>query len=815
MLCVIVVIWLLEIHILDLFRIASVNLLDGIAITAIPSLLTYSVIRPIAIGSCVYVTFALWSSLILFVFTSIRFIIHCIVLYRTEKKTSNLIDLADLYKGTLSQPVPRPILLAEKDVDYDLLEREGVTNQLYRSIIHCQPEQSYVISLEGEWGAGKTTIINNTKRLLRSDIHSTNDYILVDDFDPWLYGTQESLLLAMFESLVRHSGMRYSPSRSSRTIRTLRETVANSHWTGNLLHIIFHDIDSVTKLKHRISSYLRTNGKSIVFFIDNLDRATDENIIFLFKLIGIVFDLPRVIYVLSFERERINSVLKNTHEIDPRFTEKIIQQEIRVPTISAEKSQNLYSTCLINLLTAYGISGNEIKEFVPAAKYIIKKTKNIRMFKRMVNSVFPIVFCDNNLLKKSDLFAIEAIHFFDPELFYSIYNNPQFFISHEQDSVIALELGFNKDAFNKQGSEFFKHLFSTHADAIDLLSELFPYVERYKKGNTLKSTNLFSDPLAEQIKKESRICDGKYFDLYFSYSTNDYVVIRRDIESLISDMNSIAHTTDDVELKAVAQAIQNHLLSFKSDDHREWVERLQLHLSDIVQERMFSVAVALYTMINHFDHSGSMLGYGLDAHTRIEYIISELLLKCTEKEFEEFISIISKDYRQLRVIRSILQWMSSEKREQTEVRIKRSERLKMQFNNICRQILEQHINLYSDNNYYPKNTWGLYSYCKAHDDTESFSAYISKILSPASVYRILWDLTTTSIGDSYAYSISDENFRIYIIDADLADNLVKERPPQSKDEEFVFNVYEAFRRGKPDEWGEKRISSTTNRILQL
>ena len=51
------------------------------------------------------------------------------------------------------------------------------------------------------------------------------------------------------------------------------------------------------------------------YVIDNLERASAENIIFLFKLISTVFDLPNIIYLLSYDQARMNEILSDTAQI--------------------------------------------------------------------------------------------------------------------------------------------------------------------------------------------------------------------------------------------------------------------------------------------------------------------------------------------------------------------------------------------------------------------------------------------------------------------------------------------------------------------
>lgn len=812
-LMVLLVVWLLEIHVFNLFAIISENPLDVIATVTILAAIFYVSARMICLGECIYTQISVCVAITSLLVIVIRLIIRHCKQKKADGVSSNLIDLKALYEGTFTRIGDNPVLLRERDIDYDLLNREGIIDKLYRSITYSEPDESYVISLEGDWGTGKTTIINNVKKLLRKAENGSKDYIIVDDFDPWLYGTQESLLLAMFEAIMKHAGLKYSPVRSNMIVKELSKIIADSDKAGGILYNLLYDArkhgDDVARLKKKISAYLRSQSKTIVFFVDNLDRANDDNVIFLFKLIGIVFDLPGIVYVLSFERGRIDAILANTKEIDPRFMEKIIQQEIKVPAISEERAKQLYFVCMENLLLSYGVPRDKIKDYTSIAKYIVAMTKNVRTFKRMLNSVFAVVFCDDTLLDKRDLLAMEVIHFYDPVLYSSIYGNAKYYISHERDPVDYLYITSKKEEFNKKAKEYFAGAFNDREEAKVLLADVFPYVKKYTEDKPLLQDNYFPDPDAAEIARYSRVCDARYFDLYFSHTANNSLRIRKSVETFISKINAgngTAHV-----LGIVADTIR----SVDCEDHKEWLERLQNHISDIAQDKMYSVAVGLYHVIYDVSPEKSMLGYGLGPQARAEYIISELLLKCSDEEFDGFLSLISGGYGKLGVILNIWNWLKSDKYDNSEVRKQRAEKLKSHHTAMCERVVKEKINLYADAYYHAGNAWGLYHCYKANDSVDTFTSYIKRTLSSQNVYRVLWDVKTCAIGNDFRYSISDEDLAIYLGDIGVVEQLVEMNPPKSKDEEFVYQMYDVYRNGEPDEWGDKEVVSATAVVLNL
>lgn len=812
-LAILLAVWLLDLHFFDLFAITSENALDVASIISVLASCFYVPARLVALGECIYTQISAYVAVTSLLVIAIRLVIRYCRQKKSNAESSNLIDLKELYEGTFSRGENNPVLLREKDIDYDLLNRDGTIDKLYRSITHCQPEESYVISLEGDWGTGKTTIINNVKKLLLNAQNSDKDYVIIDNFDPWLYGTQDALLLAMFEVIMEHAGLKYSPIRSNMIVRELSKTIAESNKAGGILYSLFYNArkhgNDVERLKKKIGAYLQSQNKTIVFFVDNLDRANDDNVIFLFKLIGIVFDLPGIVYVLSFERGRIDAILANTKEIDPRFTEKIIQQEIKVPAISEERAKQLYLVCIENLLLSYGVPRDKINDYTGIAKYIIAMTKNIRTFKRMLNSVFAVVFCDDTLLDKRDLLAMEVIHFYDPVLYSSIYRNAKFFISHERNPVDYLYISSKKEEFNRKAKEYFEGLFGSREDAKVLLADIFPYVKKFTENTPLLQDSYFPDPNAAKIAKFSRVCDARYFDLYFSYTANNSLRIRKSVETFVSKINTG---------KGIAQVqgiVQETIHLIACEDHKEWLERLQNHISDIVQANVYAVVVSLYSVIYDVSPEMSMWGNGLGPQERVEYIISELLLKCNDEEFESFLSLTAEDYGKLGELFSIWNWLKGPKYDCNEIQKQRAEKLKSHHTAMCECVIRENINLYADNYYHAGNAWGLYHCYRANGEVDSFTSYIKGILSAENIYRVLWDVKSCTIGENYLYSISDENLSVCLGDIALIKKLVEENPPKSKDEEFVYRMYDVYCNGEPDIWGHKGVTSATAVVLDL
>ena len=643
-------------------------------------------------------------------------------------------DLNEVIKPTFRRVDNDPILITEKDVDYDLLGRESIINHIYQSIVSAASGASFVVGVVGEWGSGKTTIINNVKRIL----HKNNKIIIIDDFDPWVYGSEASMLRGMYDAILNKTGMRFDSIQKRKMLRDLNKALVPHKQLESVVGVVFNnlnDFGDFESSKKQLKNYLERGDKTIVFVIDNIDRASAENVLFLFKLIGAIFDLPKILYVLAYDKKRINEIFNDTLKINPKYVEKIVQQEIEVPEIQPEMLLKIYAACMENVLKSYGVKTDEIKEYQTLFNLITKKVKNLRTFKRMINSAFSMSFTAESILSRKELLAIEVIRFLAPALYGEIYNNRKYFISCDKTTDMELwKTTISSEHFNRSGKQFFDELFEEYGEYKELLSELFPYVKRYSNNTSLEIEGWFSREEYEEISNRSGICSGKYFDLYFSYGSNDFAIISDVSKRFLNHVNSISSYEDAEAL------IKKILYELPFNQHREFIEKLQNVLPKVSAHSMLYLSNAIFSNLSMMDDGASF--FTLSAKRRAIYVVAKLLSKCNAEEVESFVRLYEKDYSKLDDISQLKYWAGSVIKENGALNNKLDAIIEEMHKKMAVEVVTKKINLYDDKYYKQKNIWGLIRGYK-DDDAEPpiIKEYIQTIVSEKNVYRVLWDLT--------------------------------------------------------------------------
>lgn len=708
---------------------------------------------------------------------------------KTENKNNTNIDLKELCENSLSPDMPRPILLDEKDIDYDLLNRRWLINQLVNSIKSCQSDQSFVIALEGEWGSGKTTIINIAKKVF----YENPSYRVIDDFDPWTYGSQESLLIAMYDSILKCSGLNFNVFSEYKVIKkalaTLSKIDSKTNSVFELFSIFESEKDTLKRIKERIKSYCEQQDITIVFFIDNIDRIDADKIIFLFKLIGNVFDLPRIIYVLSYDEKRLHRILVDTLAIDPHYTEKIIQQIIRIPRLDGTLTASFLGKCMDNLFQAYSVPFDMESQKV-IEDYVSSQVTNIRQFKRLVNSVFSNVFCNVSNLNPYSLLAIDCIQFFEPDVYQSIFENPQYYIDNDTIYIKhPLSIPYRTEEYEAQCKAYFETFGKTISiDTCALISFLFPSANKYLP-KTLQSYHEHSN----FSQKFPLINSAKFFELYFTYSTNEFLELNKSIKNLIDSQNK--------EQNEISELFKDIMKSFSWSYQREWFMQLTTSKDWISNQSYVKIFYAILNSIELINDRRSFMQ--LSAKGYAISFLAELLLQFSKEDFSGFLSYIEGKYAYVSVIKQLIYWLVSlSKKYNNESEF--IAQLTELHQGMCHEIIDKRINLFSDDYYHQDITKGL-----TNDDyniTEiDIRHYIADILTKDNIYRIMGELVSYMLGDTYMYYFSQEIIHRYFENESVIDECISLSPPKNESESFLYDLYDEYKNGEVQLDGKKGI----------
>lgn len=278
----------------------------------------------------------------------------------------------------------------EKD---DFLSRKGFSQHLGKSLLSWKEKESLVIAVYGEWGSGKSSVINLAIEFIRKTDEKDKPTII--EFNPWRFSEQDNLSEHFFNEIAKELEIRQESKQDIKIAEKLKfyasllnltpdksifdslfsKTIIGlgligisasqiiqwlnipSDWIKYTLFIvgfvlivfeIFKDYflkfadffekksdynkNSVLEIKREIKDELIKRQKKLIVVIDDIDRLNQSEIKQIFKLIRVNADFPNTIYLLAFDRNIIEKNLEEQVGVSGKeYLNKIVQVNFDIP----------------------------------------------------------------------------------------------------------------------------------------------------------------------------------------------------------------------------------------------------------------------------------------------------------------------------------------------------------------------------------------------------------------------------------------------------------------------------------------------------
>lgn len=764
---VIVFIFLVQKIVFHYFNNRSINYFDYyLLVWLITQILFVIVFKMFISDNCLIY----WISIPSITITTGVLIFRIVFTTRNFINTTCVIDLKDLLDDQVTIDNKKRVYIDENSVKYDLLGREYLIGLITETLENLNPSGKFILSIEGEWGSGKSTILN-----MAVDNIKSKNIIVIDSFEPWHYNDEISMLRALIKSITDEIDIGIPSIRLKMLLKQYIDSVFDKKGLSLLSDLAIEnstieDIE-ITKI---INDYLEKNNKTIVFIIDNLDRTQQEHIFFIYKAVASLLRLNKIIYVLSFDRDIVYDALKRLN-IKNKYLKKIIQKRFDLPNNYGQMNsimiKGLKKYCSLINIDISSLSENDIFS-------LIEPIYDLRDFKIYLNQINNLFDSPLSRLNTYDLLAITLIRTHNIELFQNIYQNRHYFITEGLSEDINLSFSrYPDDKFEEQAKEFFaqfqeKSLFKNY---IKIIRKLFPALENYKSGYSKLYSS--SNTNEKESSNDKRISNAKYFDVYFTNSINRYIGIDEVVDTLVQSIKLRNFGDED---KAVFKQILDgadsgaQMLIFESIDYK--LDNLELADAYILLDYIFE-------NINCIDDA--FISFRLNARRRAIYIIAKILFRLEENDFQDTIRTFVSP-KNIGLLREIRYWISPEAEQIGQYSEEKFSYLSKFINDMSITIIEEKINLYKKENYRRHNfrvlEWEL------PDKSDLIRRYLTEIINPNNIAMFLYDyMQISSSSDGYGYKIEIDKVHNFLDKETILEMI--EKSPNNNDNVFVKEVY--------------------------
>lgn len=527
-----------------------------------------------------------------------------------------------------------------KDLDEDYLQQEKFVNRLKSVITDYNSQDSLTIQLRGEWGSGKSSVLNMLKNSLEEDSEKGP---LVMYFNPWNFSTKNELIKSFFKelsvifkenmgdeefsklndflNLIMSSVVSLTPLFGADSFFSI---IANI-FSNILIWISKRSVDekNLVDVKNKLNSLLIKNNRKIVVMVDDIDRLTNIEIEQVFQLTKSIADFSNMIYILAYDEKYAITALENNGIHQPKeYIKKINQLQLDIPKTNKLNLKEIFFERISEIFKKNHLNFDYYIIEDIYYSYLTNYFSTIRDINRYLNTLSFYLPLIKERVYINDFLRLTILQVFEYDIYLKIKNNPEMFVeSYDFDYLISNHIPSIYYIPEKKAKEFYEELYKL-ADNEEIVKKilygLFPKLLYLEQNDKFKFK--FND--SEYIT-DFRIASSRSFNYYFTFNNIDNIILDEEFEHIIHNLSSstFKETIDDLKRN-------NNLLSF--------LDHLHLYNSIFSNKKIQSYINIFLYYGDSFYCDDKTLSYNLQVSLKLSRFISILLYNLEESSYSNF-----------------------------------------------------------------------------------------------------------------------------------------------------------------------------------
>lgn len=261
--------------------------------------------------------------------------------------------------------------------------------------------EGFVLAINNKWGAGKTTFVKMWEQQLK-DLNFETIY-----FNAWENDFEDNPLAAImgelktiskeadkkdFQKILKKAaiiGKNVIPQLVANFVLKqtgmgdLKEFSENA--SKGFIESFENDVDEYAQKKETIKGFRtelekfikkKTNGKPLVFIVDELDRCRPNYSVSILEQIKHFFSVKGIVFVLSIDKEQLGNAVKGVYGTDLINSEEYLRRFIDLEYSIPEPDKNKFCNYLFDYFKFNEFFTNQKKEQVTSFKEIMKLLLN-------------------------------------------------------------------------------------------------------------------------------------------------------------------------------------------------------------------------------------------------------------------------------------------------------------------------------------------------------------------------------------------------------------------------------------------------------
>jgi predicted KAP-like P-loop ATPase len=340
---------------------------------------------------------------------------------------------ASVTSGSPDEMVSRIAADSPVGVAGDELGRSRFAELIAKQIELSPVRDGLVMSLVGEWGSGKSSVLDMVAEQFRGGFgHQSTGEVVVVRFNPWFFSGSEQLISLFFAALAEQLKRQLS-RRRTRAVASRLRSYGEALGTIRALPVVggFFGVGSdvlaeaarrtgagagLPEQRARLAEDLRKLGVRVLVLVDDVDRLAPDETRDLMRMVKLVGDLPAITYLLAFDPEPVTAALK-AEGIDGRqYLEKIVQVEHRLPAIPADRLDAMLRSAIQSAIAGLpderldGPRWDDVRERI--IRPLVRTPRHVR---RYANGLALAIALAGEEVDLVDVLALAAVATFMPD----------------------------------------------------------------------------------------------------------------------------------------------------------------------------------------------------------------------------------------------------------------------------------------------------------------------------------------------------------------------------------------------------------------
>lgn len=405
----------------------------------------------------------------------------------------------------------------------DTLGRTALAEFFARQVLALDTTEGGVVGVLGAWGSGKTSLINLAqKEFKRNGVH-------ILDFNPWMFSGTQQLVEHFFDELTDQLRICPDLAKIGKAIGKALDNYSDvfPRSTRGVVKILAKFLlgkkTGISQNRDRVEKILKKLDKPIVVVLDDIDRLLVSEIRDMFMLIRLTANFPNIIYVVAFDRSRVEEALAEQGMPGRHYLEKILQVVIDLPVIPDRVLHQQISSEIDEALSYIEDTGPFDEQVWPDVfvEIIQPLIRNMRDVRRYAAAIHGTVTALHGKIALADVLGLEAVRVFLPDVFKNLHGALNSLTN-------TSELNYDNSKITEQHKSQIDKLIKASGDrgqvVRSMINRLFPAARRHI-GNSHYGT----DSKSKWIK-ERRVAHEDILALYLERVVGDSLLAFLDAE---------------------------------------------------------------------------------------------------------------------------------------------------------------------------------------------------------------------------------------------------------------------------------------------